>query len=354
MDFLTFFNGILEAMVNSFLDSNSFMGAARLVAGVGAIIGVGSTFMKIVSFQADSSDAWKYMFKILIVSLAITFYPTVIKTINIPLNLIGESAKAVAENNINESSNYYRSFSSPNEYKPPENQKYKEKLDGYLAESSTSNPEVEANGGGQESETVSSSTLTSLIMNGGEAINGWFMEAIMSILNFLGKMALTVLNAIRTFLLIVLGIFGIFAISFSIYPTMESSFSTWLKKYINVYLWLPIGYVMMGVVNKLYQYVIVHPQSGADIAETAGTSLLGLMVSATAIVGTFVIPTMAGWMVNTSTANMGSKITSKAKKGSELAKKGIKGVKAMATSGASVAKDAAKSGATAGSKSSKK
>ena len=53
-DLLTFFNNILEDILSDFLSSgSSYYASARIIAGIGAIVGVAVTFMKIVSLASE-------------------------------------------------------------------------------------------------------------------------------------------------------------------------------------------------------------------------------------------------------------------------------------------------------------
>lgn len=351
-DLLTFFNNILEDILSDFLSSgSSYYASARIIAGIGAIVGVAVTFMKIVSLHYDSNEAGKYLFKILLVSFAISFYPYLLKFINTPLDIIGNQAKSIALSEYDTSQNYFENIRNNHIRNSPVNRKYDEKIQAYA---SASNTEVIL-----EEEPTGLETAASLFYDLASgnytSFKTYIMQAVMSTLDFFGTIAFTILNGIRTFFLIVLSLFGLFSIVFSLYPTLEGSFSQWLKKYINVYLWLPIGYIMMGIINRLYRHVRIDvPTSVGDIINGDSESLmeavsvnymLGL-VGLTSIISTIAIPTISSWMVNTSTAQMGSKVKGKAMAGADKAKKfGKEVAKAKASGGASLGASAAKAAA---------
>lgn len=355
MDFLTYLTQMLNEIVADFVSNSEFTATAKLIAFIGALVATFVTFTKKVSMAGDDNEYGRWFLKILLVSLGITFYSQFLGLINAPLDLISNQAKSMAGSQEAESMNYFTDFAERGVEASPDHPLYQQRIQKYYSES-TAMQEAQLNQSESDPSLfeMGNAIISSVVTNPMTKIRAYIMQGFMGVLNTLGKLALTVLNVFRAFFLIVLSIFGIFAIAFSIMPTMEGSFSTWLQKYINVYLWLPIGYILMGVINKLVRFIRVDiPMNqselftaGSDTQHMASTSILAALVGLCTIAGTLAIPSMAGWLVNTSTASLASKVKGKGQsnlsKGQDIAKKLAK---AKATGGASIATDAAKTGA---------
>lgn len=118
-----------------------------------------------------------------------------------------------------------------------------------------------------------------------------------SIFRFFAGMAISVLAFIRSFFLIVLYLLGPLAAGFSLFPGFENTFVNWLKKYLTFSLWLPVSYILEIMLIKLYHI------------EGISSILLFLCI----ILGFFLVPRIAEWIITSGANTAASKMKSVAK-----------------------------------------
>ncbi len=125
-----------------------------------------------------------------------------------------------------------------------------------------------------------------------------------------GKIAGVVLNIVRTFFLIILSMLGIFSLAFSIVPSMENSFFTWLQKYIHVYLWLGVSYVLQFVLNKTYNFITysIDAAGGKDIGETMVDATFLSLLGVCGVIGHLMVPSIANMLVQSSASSLSSQL----------------------------------------------
>lgn len=346
MDFVNTVNQILIDIQNSFLNGvNDYQYYAKIIAGVGATVYAFFTFYKIV--MGDGEEWKQFAVKLLAVYLGIIFYGHLISFINLPLDIITKSSKHIVETSDNNTQNFFTDFHETNQtFQGVE--EYDEEIQAMASEYENESGSIIGNMFGNPVSAVGN-----FIESTTKSIRGYFVEAIYEIIKFLGMAAILILNLVRTFFLIVLQIFGIFAIALSIYPLLGNSFTQWLQKYINVYLWLPIGYILQGVINRLFSQIDlvtaatpygITPETTIDSYLNNGAiAVIGLC----SIVGFATVPTMSSWLVNAATNSLSSKLKGKTAGGvkqgvGQLKNQAAKGAKAVATKGTSIATDKAK------------
>ena len=71
----------------------------------------------------------------------------------------------------------------------------------------------------------------------GEKVRQWFRE----LLELFFQAASLLIDTLRTFFLIVLSILGPISFALAVYDGFQSTLTTWLSRYICIYLWLPVG-----------------------------------------------------------------------------------------------------------------
>lgn len=124
-------------------------------------------------------------------------------------------------------------------------------------------------------------------------------DAFKSLLEILFQAAALIIDTIRTFYLIVLSILGPIAFAIGIYDGFQSTITGWLSRYISVYLWLPVSDLFSAMLAKIQTLMI-----GKEIAALEnpayvpdGSSVVYIVFMLIGIVGYFVIPTVAGWII---------------------------------------------------------
>jgi len=125
----------------------------------------------------------------------------------------------------------------------------------------------------------------------------WLSE----ILQVLFEAAALCINTVRTFYLIILAILGPLAFGLSVFDGMRHILTSWMAKYISVFLWLPIANIFGSLINQIQEEMIK-----LDIAQlqASGQTSFGATDSAyiifliLAIVGYFTVPSIANQIVH--------------------------------------------------------
>jgi conjugative transposon TraJ protein len=129
------------------------------------------------------------------------------------------------------------------------------------------------------------------------------------ILEVLFEAAALCIDTVRTFYLVILAILGPLAFAFSVYRGLENSLSSWLSRYIHIYLWLPVANIFGSLIAQVQQEMIK-----VDIAQltATGTTSFGATDAAyiifllMGIVGYFTVPSITHYIVQT--GSMGAKL----------------------------------------------
>ena len=124
-------------------------------------------------------------------------------------------------------------------------------------------------------------------------------DAFKSFLEILFQAAALIIDTIRTFYLIVLSILGPIAFAIGVYDGFQSTITGWLSRYISVYLWLPVSDLFSAMLAKIQTLMIgreiIALENPAYIPD--GSSVVYIIFMLISIVGYFVIPTVAGWII---------------------------------------------------------
>lgn len=342
-DILAFNKEILNDSLNS---SSSYMLTAKLIAGVGLLIGVLITYRKILQDGVEV-ELPKFLGKFLLIFLGILFYGTLVRFINVPLDVINGSITATVKKEYDNTTNYFESF----QFQTSEEYLYNAEMEKELAEYELimGNPNENSvsdnrrhnrnitaikNKGQRQNEEQGLTIWNYMKGDGIDSIKRAVMGWVYQIVFYLGSVAIMVLNFVRTFFLTVLTIFGIFTIAISAFPGFEGSFNKWLQNYINVYLWLPIGYILQALISKMYTHL--NPRGELFSTDNLSMLVFGLL----GIVSYATVPYLSNLLVSAAVSQLASKSRGKAQ---NVASKGASG----AGKGASSAGAGIKSGVNA-------
>ncbi|MEO6174957.1 MAG: conjugative transposon protein TraJ [Flavobacterium circumlabens] len=131
-------------------------------------------------------------------------------------------------------------------------------------------------------------------------IKEWFRN----LLEILFQAAALVIDTIRTFFLIVLSILGPIAFAISVWDGFESTLTQWITRYVSVYLWLPVADLFSSMLARIQSLIIERDiEMLADpsfIPDTSNTVYIIFMIIG--IVGYFTIPTVTGWIIQSTGA----------------------------------------------------
>jgi len=321
--------------------TSQYIGVAKIIAGVGALILLHMTFSQIMSGKVEESIN-NFLKRIFLIGLGITFYGTFLSFVNTPLDLMSNSIKKVVAEDNDRTNNYFETYSFDNQNSFSNNEETDAEIKDLLNE-------ADAVLGIQEEEDEGGiSSVFMGVFNGTyqDNVRLWILEAFYKIIHWLGVIAIIILNVVRTFFLIVLSTFGIFVIAFSMYPGLENSFYQWLQKYINVYLWLPISYILQGLISRLFTYV--NPDTAStvftatpDEMVNASNNMLIALVGLCSIVAFATVPTLSSWLINAATNSLGSKVKGKAMDAGKTISKAGKTAAAAKSGGATAIAGAA-------------
>lgn len=129
------------------------------------------------------------------------------------------------------------------------------------------------------------------------SVKQWMSE----ILQVIYEAAALCINTIRTFYLVVLAILGPLVFGLSVFDGFQHTLTTWLAKYLNVFLWLPVANIFGSIIGKVQENMlkldIQQVQSAGDtfFSSTDTAYLIFLLIG---IVGYFTVPAVAGYIIN--------------------------------------------------------
>ena len=129
-----------------------------------------------------------------------------------------------------------------------------------------------------------------------KAIQNFFRE----LLEMLFQAASLAIDTIRTFFLIVLAILGPIAFALSAWDGFQSTLTTWIQRYIQTYLWLPVADLFSTILAKIQVLMLQNDISeltnnpAADL-DSSNTCYIIFMIIG--IIGYFTIPTVSGWII---------------------------------------------------------
>ena len=129
------------------------------------------------------------------------------------------------------------------------------------------------------------------------SVKQWMSE----ILQVVYEAAALCINTIRTFYLIVLAILGPLVFGIAVFDGFQHTLTTWLAKYLNVFLWLPVANIFGSIIGKVQENMlkldIQQVQSAGDtfFSSTDTAYLIFLLIG---IVGYFTVPAVAGYIIN--------------------------------------------------------
>ncbi|HEV2483189.1 MAG TPA: conjugative transposon protein TraJ [Puia sp.] len=144
--------------------------------------------------------------------------------------------------------------------------------------------------------TAFSFQLSKSFFNLKNMIKVWLSE----VLEIVYEAAALCINTLRTFNLIVLAILGPIVLGLSVFDVFRHSLSTWLARYVNVFLWLPVanifGAIIATVQAQMIRLDIQQIRTNGSTYFSSGdiAYLIFLLIG---ILGYFVVPSVAGYIV---------------------------------------------------------
>jgi conjugative transposon TraJ protein len=129
------------------------------------------------------------------------------------------------------------------------------------------------------------------------SVKQWMSE----VLQVVYEAAALCINTIRTFYLIVLAILGPLVFGLAVFDGFQHTLTTWLAKYLNVFLWLPVANIFGSIIGKVQENMLkldISQIGSAGDTFFSSTDTAYLIFLLIGIVGYFTVPAVAGYIIN--------------------------------------------------------
>lgn len=285
------------------------IGVAKGIAGLGALFYVASRVWQALS-RAEPIDVYPLL-RPFAIGLCIMFFPTIVLgTINAVMSPVVKGTHTVLESQI-------------------------EDVTALQAEKDALEYEARLREGKAwlvDDEVYDQKMKDLGIWEMGEIISMWgerkwydmkmfFRDLVRDFFELLFNAAALTIDTLRTFFLVVLSILGPLAFALSVYDGFQSTLTSWLSRYISVYLWLPVADLFSAVLSKIQALMLkVDIEMLKDPSYVPdGSNGVYIIFLIIGIIGYFSIPTVAGWVIQAGGGSGTRGVNTAASKGAALA-----------------------------------
>lgn len=126
----------------------------------------------------------------------------------------------------------------------------------------------------------------------------WIMDALVYLVEVLSYVAQMFVSFLSVIYMIILSITGPLTFVLAIVPMFMSSIGSWLARYIQIMLWIPISHLIVIIMNYFHIIILKNNIDGTD-AITWPTTIM-VCLSLVMIIALFKIPTLCEWIVESS------------------------------------------------------
>lgn len=263
------------------------VGVAKGVAGLGALFYVAYRVWKALA-NAESIDVFPLL-RPFAIGLCIMFFPTVVLgTINAVLSPVVQGTHAILEGQTMDLRAYQQQ---------KDDLEYEARVregKAWLVDDEVYDEKLADLGITDLGEIVSMWAERTW-----HDVKMWFRKLVRDFFELLFNAAGLTIDTLRTFFLVILSILGPLSFALSVYDGFHATLTSWISRYISVYLWLPIADLFSAVLAKIQALMLE-----ADIAalqdpayipdEGGGIYIIFLIIG---IIGYFSIPTVAEWVI---------------------------------------------------------
>ncbi|GGF24242.1 conjugative transposon protein TraJ [Echinicola rosea] len=276
--------------------ASELIGAGRALAGFAAIFYIGSRVWGHIA-RAEAVDFYPLL-RPFALGMAIMLFPSVLHLMNAVLSpLAGATGKMV------EGSNAAIERLLAEKQRALESTEYWEM---YVGESGSgdrdswyeyTHPEGSEEGFWDGLGNDIKFAMEKASFNFSNSIKKWMSE----VLEVLYQAAALCINTIRVFYLIVLSILGPIVMGISVFDGFAHSLRSWIARYINVYMWLPVANIFGAIIGKIQENMILIDigqveNAGKTFFSSTDTAYLIFLVIA--IIGYFTVPSVANYIVH--------------------------------------------------------
>lgn len=299
---------LYDDMINNL--GEKLIGIGQGIGGFAAVFYIGSRVWKNIA-NAEPVDVYPLL-RPFALGLCVMFFPLVLNAINGVLKptvmvteiMVKDSNKAIAQQ-LKRKAEAIKTTDEYKMYVGINGEGNRDEWYKYTHENKDPADEDWIDGLGNDFKfAVSKATY-----NFQNSIKTWMSE----ILNVLFQAAALCINTLRTFQLIVLGILGPLVFSFSIFDGLQNTLTSWISRYINIYLWLPVANIFGAIIGQIQENMIANDINQIQLNGTtffSSTDAAYLVFLVIGIIGYFTVPTVAGYIINAgSQGSLVSKVT---------------------------------------------
>lgn len=111
------------------------------------------------------------------------------------------------------------------------------------------------------------------------------------------ELVFIVFEVLSAFFLGMLRLMGPFILAMSIPEHWKTNVAQYVSRYIQIYLWVPIGYLNIGLITMISRTLSESIAANSGIFDGIGALGLGLALAVAAVTSIFAIPKIAGWII---------------------------------------------------------
>lgn len=142
---------------------------------------------------------------------------------------------------------------------------------------------------GQTNNQGSSSVLSSVFSF--FSLKSYIKAGIREFVGILYAAAGLCIDTIRTFYLIILAILGPLVLGLSVFDGFQQTLSTWIARYINVYMWLPVANIFAAITGKILENMMTMDQNFYSTI----AYIIFMLIS---IVGYTTVPSVSSYIIH--------------------------------------------------------
>ena len=304
------FHGILEQLYDEMMPlCSNLMGVGQGIAGFAALWYIASRVWKHLA-AAEPIDFYP-LFRPFVLGFCITIFPSVLAMINGVMKPTVTATAAMVENSnqaievlLQKKEEAIMTTDAWQMYVGDTGDGDRERWYKYTHDNADPDEEGFFAGIGNDIRFA----MSKMSYNFRNSVKEWMSE----VLEVLFQAAALCINTLRTFQLIVLSILGPLVFGLSVFDGLHHTLTSWLARYINIFLWLPVANIFGGIIGKIQEQMLaIDIEQIGNYGDTffSRTDVAYMVFMIIGIVGYFTVPSVANYIVH---AAGGGALTQKA------------------------------------------
>jgi conjugative transposon TraJ protein len=294
---------VLDQLYNEMLPlCSQLIGVGRLLAGFAALWFIGSRVWRHLA-NAEPIDFYPLL-RPFAIGLCIMLFPWVLALINGVMSptVAGTAAMVSGSNNaivylMNLKEEAIKKTPAWQMYVGPDGGGDRDKWYRYTHPAGSDEGTIEGLGNDIQFAMAKAS------YNFRNSVKQWMSE----ILQVIFEAAALCIKTIRTFYLIVLSILGPIVFGISVFDGFQHTLTSWIARYINVFLWLPVANIFGAIIAKIQENMLrIDLEQIARYGDTffSSTDTAYLIFLVMGIVGYFTVPSVCNYIVQAAGGNV--------------------------------------------------